>query len=94
MNIIFTIPKCLILLSLIPYVIFHISQCKKKDEREEFIALKSFKVVQRIMIVALFILASVNFFHQELNTQLILTVSILSGLYSEIVAKLYYSRKI
>jgi uncharacterized membrane-anchored protein len=92
-NIIFTIPKCLILLSLIPYAIFHIAQCKKKDERDEYIALKSFKVVQRIMLIALFILAIVNFFHRQLNPQLILTVAILSGLYSEIFAKLYYAKK-
>lgn len=93
MNFIFSLPKCFILLSLVPYAIFHIVNCKKKDERDEFIAMKTFKIVQKLTLVGLFILSSINFFYKSLNANFLLSSIIGLGLYSEIIFTIYFQKK-
>ena len=84
----FSYPKCFILLSIIPYIIYHFTNCAKiKDERDEYISLQAFKIVQRVTIVALLILAGLNFFYKGLDAQIVLTVTIIASLYSEMIAR-------
>jgi multidrug efflux pump subunit AcrB len=84
----FTYPKCFILISIIPYVIYHFTNCAKiKDERDEYISLQAFKIVQRVTIAALLIMAIVNFFFKNLDAQIVLTVTIIASLYSEMIAR-------
>lgn len=84
----FSYPKCFILLSIIPYVIYHFTNCAKiKDERDEYISLQAFKIVQRVTIVALLVMAGLNFFYKELDAQVVLTITIIASLYSEMIAR-------
>ena len=84
----FSYPKCFILLSIIPYIIYHFTNCAKiKDERDEYISLQAFKIVQRVTIVALLSMAALNFFYKGLDAQLVLTVTIVASLYSEMIAR-------
>jgi len=84
----FSYPKCFILLSIIPYIVYHFTNCAKiKDERDEYISLQAFKIVQRVTIIALLIMAALNFFYKGLDAQLVLTVTIVASLYSEMIAR-------
>ena len=84
----FTYPKCFILLSIIPYLVYHFTSCAKiKDERDEFISLQAFKIVQRVTILALLTMAVINFFYKSLDAQIVLSVTIVASLYSEMIAR-------
>ncbi|MBL6988594.1 MAG: hypothetical protein ISR65_02405 [Bacteriovoracaceae bacterium] len=89
-----TTPNVIILLSIVVYFIYDYFDGKQiKDEREELIKLKTFEFVQKANTFALLLLSIAYFFTVYIDGMLIIVVLIVSSLYTEIFAKLYYRKK-
>lgn len=87
-------PNIIIFLSVIVYFIYdHFDNKQIKDEREEFIRLKTFEFVQKANTLSLLLLSAVYLFIPFINGMIVIFVLILSSLYTEIAAKIYYRRK-
>ena len=90
----FSLPNVVILVSVIIYFIFdHFDKVEVNDEREELIRLKTFQVVQKVNTGTLLVLALSYFFFSYIPGLLIIFILILSSLYTEIGAKLYFRKK-
>lgn len=94
MKIYFVLPNILILVSILIYFIFDYFDGRQvKDERYEFIRLKSFEFVQKTTLFALLALAITYLFIPFISGKLVIMILILASLYGEIGAKLYLRRK-
>ncbi|MBF0209124.1 MAG: hypothetical protein HQK53_19875 [Oligoflexia bacterium] len=94
MNFYLTIPNSIILISIIVYFIYEYFEGKQiKDEREEWIKLKTFEFVQKANTCTLLLLSIAYFFIPYINGMVIIMILIISSLYTEIAAKLYYKKK-
>lgn len=90
----FTWPNIIIFLSVIVYFIYdHFDSKQIKDEREEFIRLKTFEFVQKTTTISLLILSAAYLFTPSIDGLFVIFILILSALYSEIAAKIFYRRK-
>ncbi len=90
----FNWPNIVIFLSVIIYFIYdHFEGKQVKDEREEFIKLKTFEFVQKANTFTLLLLSAAYFFTPYINGLLVIFILILSSLYTEIAAKFYYRKK-
>jgi len=88
-----TWPNMVIFLSVVIYLIYDFFERKNiLDEREELIKLKSFEFIQKVNTFTLFIFSLGYFFLKNIDGLLIISVLILSTLYTEIFSKLYYRR--
>ncbi len=95
MTLYFSWTNIIIFLSVIIYFLYdHFEGKHVKDEREEFIKLKTFEFVQRANTFSLLILSVAYFFTAYINGLLVIFILILSSLYTEIAAKFYYRKKI
>lgn len=84
----------ILFLSIIVYFIYdHFESKQVKDEREEFIKLKTYEFVQKVNTVTLLGLSTAYFFTSFISGLLIIFLLILSSLYMEILAKIYYRKK-
>ncbi|MBF0206624.1 MAG: hypothetical protein HQK53_07020 [Oligoflexia bacterium] len=94
MKLYLTIPNSIILISIIVYFIYDYFEGKQiKDEREEWIKLKTFEFVQKANTFTLLLLSIAYFFIPYINGIIIIMILIISSLYTEIAAKLFYKRK-
>lgn len=95
MDFYFSWQNLFVLLSIVIYFIYDYFDGKQvKDEREELIKLKTFALVQKVNMTALFLLSLVYFFVPFISGVIIIVVLILSSLYSEILAKIYYRKSL
>ncbi len=94
MEFIFSLPKCYILISVAIYaVILYFFDCRQlSDERRELIRLKALRFSQKFTTYALLLIAIINFFVVSINSELLLGILILTALYSELVAKIYFDK--
>ena len=94
MTIYFTWPNIVIFLSVIVYFIFdHFEEKRVRDEREELIRLKTYEFVQKVNTFAFLLLSVAYFFIPDIEGILIIIILILSSLYTEIAAKIYYRQR-
>lgn len=95
MNDLPTIIRSIALVSVIIYLAFDYLDSKRvKDEREELIQLKSLEFAHKSTIGMLSVLALIYLFYAELDALYIFLGIILSSLYTEILGKLYFRRKL
>jgi len=91
----FTWQNCFIFFSVVIYFFFDYFEGKQiKDEREELIKLKSFEFVQKANTLTLLLLSMAYFFTSYINGLVIIFILILSSLYTEIAAKIYFRKTI
>ncbi len=95
MDFYFSWQNVFIFLSVVIYFIYDYFDGKQiKDEREELIKLKTYSFVQKVNMAVLFLLSLAYFFIPFISGVIIIIALILSALYSEIIAKFYYRRKL
>lgn len=80
--------------SVLLYFVFDYYESKRiKDEREEFIRLKTFELIQRLTIVSLTLIAISFIFYPAMPAIFPVMVIVLASLYGEIFGKIYFRRK-
>lgn len=90
----FSISNVIIFLSIAVYLVYdHYDAKRVSDEREEFLKLKTFDVVQKVNTFTLLFLAILYFFIPNISGPIVISVLIVSSLYTEIFAKLYFRKK-
>ncbi len=83
-----------ILLSVIVYFIFDFFEQKKvKDEREEFLKLKTFELVQKITLFSVSVLAIAYLLYPEMPAYVPIIIITICGMYTEIIGKTFLRRK-
>lgn len=86
--------KYFIFASVVIYFIFeYIDDKKMKDEREEFLKLKTFEFVQRVTLTSVSLLAVAYFLYPEMPAFVPIIVIVLCSMYAEIFGKLWLRRK-
>jgi uncharacterized membrane protein len=86
--------KYFIFISVIIYFIYDfIDQKKVKDEREEFLKLKTFELVQKVTIFTISLLSIAYILYPDMPAYVPLTFIVISSLYAEIIGKAYLRRK-
>lgn len=94
MTIYFTWPNIILLLSVLVYFAYdHFEEKRLQDEREELIRLKTYAFVQKANTFALLLLSLAYFFTHDINGTLIIFILILSSLYTEMAAKIYFRKR-
>jgi hypothetical protein len=66
---------------------------KIKDEREEFLKLKTFEWVQKISLFSMTVLSVVYLLYPQMPAFVPLIVLVITSMYAEIFAKLYLRKK-
>ena len=86
--------KYFIFASVLVYFTYEYYDRKKiKDEREEFLKLKTFEWVQKISLFSMTLLSIVYLFDPGMPAYVPLIVLVITSMYAEIFAKLYLRRK-
>ena len=86
--------KYFIFLSVIIYFIYdYFDQKKIKDEREEFLKLKTFELIQKVTLFSVSILALAYFLYPAMPAFVPIIIIIICGMYTEIIGKAYLRRK-
>ena len=86
--------KYFIFASVLIYFIFdYIDQKKIKDEREEFLKLKTFEFVQKVSLFSMTILSVAYLLYPAMPAFVPLIVLVITTMYTEIFAKLYLRKK-
>jgi hypothetical protein len=86
--------KFLIFASVIIYFIYEFFDRRKiKDEREEFLKLKTFEWVQKISLFSMTVLSVVYLLYPQMPAFVPLIVLVITSMYAEIFAKLYLRKK-
>ena len=86
--------RYLIFASVIIYFIYDYFDNKKiKDEREEFLKLKTFELVQKVTLFCVSVLALSYVFYPEMPAAIPIVTIVLCSLYTEVFGKLYLRRK-
>ena len=78
---------------LIYFVFEYFDRKKLKDEREEFLKLKTFEWVQKISLVSMTLLSLIYLFYPGMPAFVPLIVLVITTMYAEIFAKFYLRRK-
>lgn len=86
--------KYFIFASVVIYFIYdYFDQKKLKDEREEFLKLKTFEFVQKITLICVSLLAVAYFLYPEMPAFVPIIVIVICSMYSEIAGKFYFRGK-
>lgn len=86
--------KYFIIFSIVIYFIYdHLAERRIKDEREEFLKLKTFELVQKITLFSITILSIVYFFYPDMPAFVPIILIVVCSMYSEILGKAYFRRK-
>ena len=86
--------KYFILFSIVVYFIYDYLDVKKiKDEREEFLKLKTFEFVQKITLISITLLSVAYFFFPAMPAYVPIILIVVCSMYSEILVKAYFRRK-
>lgn len=94
MSIDFSIIQFFIIASVAVYFVFdYFDQKKIKDEREEFIKLKTSEFVQRATLAAVTVIALAYTLAPQMPAFVPIIVIVICSMYSEIVGKIYYRQK-
>ena len=71
----------------------HFDGKRIKDEREEFIKLKTFELIQKVALAALTLLSALLMFYPAMPGYVAIIIFVFSFMYAEIVGKIYFRRK-
>lgn len=86
--------RWILLITVVIYFIFdYFDEQLLKDEREEFIRLKTFELVHKVTTFALCAIAIAYTFFPWLNALYPILILILAYFYTELAGKIYYRRK-
>ena len=86
--------RYLAFVSVIIYFIFDFLDGKRiKDEREEFIRLKTFELIHKVSLTALTLLSLSLALYPELPGSIAVMIFVFSFMYAEIFGKLYFRSK-
>ena len=86
--------RYLAFLSVLIYFCFEYFDNKRiKDEREEFIKLKTFELSQKVSLAALTVMSALLMFYPTLPGYAAILVFVFSFMYAEIFGKLYFRKK-
>ncbi|MEQ1723934.1 MAG: hypothetical protein ABL930_12220 [Pseudobdellovibrio sp.] len=86
--------KYFIFASVIIYFVFdYFDQKKIKDEREEFLKLKTFELVQKVTLSCVTLLAVAYFLYPEMPAFVPIIVIVISCMYAEVFGKIWLRRK-
>ena len=86
--------KYFIIFSILVYFIYdHLDEKRIKDEREEFLKLKTFELVQKITLFSITLLSIGYFIYPEMPAFVPIIVIVICSMYSEIIGKAYLRRK-
>jgi hypothetical protein len=78
---------------LVYFVWEHFDQKKLKDEREEFIRLKTYELTHKVTLYTVLFLAFGYVLYPPMPVFVALVMIVLGSLYSEILGKFYFRRK-
>ena len=91
----FVFLRPILFISILIYFIFeHFDSKQVKDEREELIRLKTNELVHRVTTLTVSAFALLYFFFPWMNALYPILAIIFSFLYTEIIGKIYFRRKI
>lgn len=83
-----------IFISVVIYFIFdYIDQKKIKDEREEFLKLKTFELIQKVTLFSVSLLSIAYVLYPEMPAYVPIIIIIICGMYTEIIGKTYLRKK-
>lgn len=86
--------KYFIFASVVIYFIYdYFDQKKIKDEREEFLKLKTFEFVQKVTLFCVTLLAVSYFLYSDMPAYVPIMVIVICSMYAEIFGKMYLRRK-
>ena len=90
----FELIRYLSLVSVVIYFCFDYFDSKRiKDEREEFIRLKTYELIHKVTITTLSLFSILVVLYPEIPASLAVLVFVFSFMYAEIIGKLYLRRK-
>lgn len=83
-----------IIISVIVYFIFdYIDQKKIRDEREDFLKLKTFELVQKVTLFSVSLLSVAYVLYPAMPAYVPIIIIVVCGMYTEIIGKTYLRRK-
>jgi uncharacterized membrane protein len=86
--------KYFIFSSVIIYFIFdYLDQKKLKDEREEFIKLKTFELVQKTTLAVVSLISVAYLLYPSMPAYVPIILIVISSMYTEVLGKLYLRNK-
>ena len=80
-------------LVVIYFIYDYFDQKKIKDEKEEFLKLKTFELVQKVTLFFVSLLAIAYFLYPEMPAFVPIILIVISSMYAEIFGKFYLRRK-
>lgn len=83
-----------IILSVLIYFVFdYIDQKKIRDEREEFLKLKTFELMQKVTLFSVSLLSVAYVLYPAMPAYVPIIIIVVCGMYTEIIGKTYLRRK-